>query len=86
MKKIIAMLLVLVMSVTGLVGCGSSKDNEAGSTSASSDSDWAYIQDKGKLTVGITLFAPMNYYNEKNKLVGLIQRWLRQLQRSLALM
>ena len=40
------------------------------STSASSDSDWAYIQDKGKLTVGITLFAPMNYYNEKNKLVG----------------
>lgn len=46
MKKIIAMLLVLVMSVTGLVGCGSSKDNEAGSTSASSDSDWAYIQDK----------------------------------------
>ena len=37
MKKIIAMLLVLVMSVTGLVGCGSSKDNEAGSTSASSD-------------------------------------------------
>ena len=70
MKKIIAMLLVLVMSVTGLVGCGSSRDNEAGSTSASSDSDWAYIQDKGKLTVGITLFAPMNYYNEKNKLVG----------------
>ena len=61
MKKIIAMLLVLVMSVTGLVGCGSSKGNEAGSTSAGSDSDWAYIQDKGKLTVGITLFAPMNY-------------------------
>ena len=70
MKKIIAMLLVLVMSVTGLVGCGSSKGNEAGSTSAGSDSDWAYIQDKGKLTVGITLFAPMNYYNEKNNLVG----------------
>ena len=46
MKKIIAMLLVLVMSVTGLVGCGSSKGNEAGSTSAGSDSDWAYIQDK----------------------------------------
>lgn len=40
MKKIIAMLLVLVMSVTGLVGCGSSKGNEAGSTSAGSDSDW----------------------------------------------
>lgn len=34
------------------------------------DSDWAYIQGKGKLTVGITLFAPMNYYNEKNELVG----------------
>lgn len=74
MKKIIAMLLVLVMSITGLVGCGSSGKNgsEAGSTSkgASADSDWAYIQDKGKLTVGITLFAPMNYYDEKNELVG----------------
>ena len=72
MKKIIAMLLVLVMSVTGLVGCGSSNKSgsEAGSTSTSSDSDWAYIQGKGKLTVGITLFAPMNYYNEKNELVG----------------
>ena len=46
MKKIIAMLLVLVMSVTGLVGCGSSNKSgsEAGSTSTSSDSDWAYIQ------------------------------------------
>ena len=55
MKKIIAMLLVLVMSVTGLVGCGSSNKSgsEAGSTSTSSDSDWAYIQGKGKLTVGI---------------------------------
>ena len=72
MKKIIAMLLVLVMSVTGLVGCGSSNKSgsEAGSTSTSSDSDWAYVQGKGKLTVGITLFAPMNYYNEKNELVG----------------
>ena len=39
MKKIIAMLLVLVMSVTGLVGCGSSNKSgsEAGSTSTSSD-------------------------------------------------
>ena len=74
MKKIIAMLLVLVMSITGLAGCGSSGKggSEAGSTSAGSgaDSDWAYIQDKGKLTVGITLFAPMNYYDEKNELVG----------------
>lgn len=32
--------------------------------------DWAYIQDKGKLVIGITLYAPMNYYDETGKLVG----------------
>lgn len=50
MKKIIAMLLVLVMSVTGLVGCGSSNKSgsEAGSTSTSSDSDWGLYSGKGQ--------------------------------------
>ena len=32
--------------------------------------DWAYIKDKGTLVIGITEFAPMNYYDESGKLVG----------------
>ena len=34
------------------------------------ESDWAYIQEKGVLVVGITYFAPMNYKDEDGKLVG----------------
>ena len=29
---------------------------------AAEESDWEYIQGKGKVVVGMTLFAPMNYY------------------------
>lgn len=34
------------------------------------DSDWAYIQEKGELIIGITYFAPMNYTNDAGELVG----------------
>ncbi len=34
------------------------------------ESDWEYIQKKGKLIVGITLFAPMNYNDENGDLTG----------------
>ena len=34
------------------------------------DSDWAYIEEKGELIIGITYFAPMNYENEAGELVG----------------
>lgn len=36
---------------------------------ASDDDDWAYIQQKGELVIGITLFDPMNYY-DGDKLIG----------------
>ena len=39
-----------------------------GEISASED-DWAYIEGKGELVIGITLFDPMNYY-EGEKLIG----------------
>ena len=57
MKKIVALLLATFMVATLLVGCSSQKE------------DWAYIEDKGTLVIGITLYEPMNYY-ENNKLVG----------------
>lgn len=37
---------------------------------AEGESDWAYIQGKGKMVVGITMFAPMNYEDENGELVG----------------
>lgn len=42
----------------------------AAQTAAAEDSDWAYIQEKGKMVVGITMFAPMNYEDETGELVG----------------
>lgn len=37
---------------------------------ATDDSDWAYIQQKGELIIGITYFAPMNYLDQNNELTG----------------
>ena len=34
------------------------------------DSDWEYIKNKGKLIIGITYFAPMNYMDDNNNLIG----------------
>lgn len=38
--------------------------------SASEKTDWEYISDKGELVIGITLFEPMNYYDENGELTG----------------
>lgn len=37
---------------------------------AAEDSDWEYISGNGKLIIGMTLFAPMNYYDDSNTFVG----------------
>ncbi|MCI8464756.1 MAG: transporter substrate-binding domain-containing protein [Lachnospiraceae bacterium] len=39
-------------------------------TKDASDSDMAYVKDKGKLVVGITEFEPMDYQNESGEWVG----------------
>ena len=77
MNKLIAMLLCAVMCVTTLAGCGSSTGNEADSSetqateaAANAGSDWEEISSKGEMTIGMTLFAPMNYYDEDNNFVG----------------
>ncbi|MBQ9155218.1 MAG: transporter substrate-binding domain-containing protein [Eubacterium sp.] len=78
MKKLLTALLAGVMCVSLLTGCGGSGSSapaaegttQAGEAAASADSDWAYIQDKGAMTIGMTLFAPMNYYDDNNEFVG----------------
>ena len=59
MKKTIAFLLVLVLAMTLFAGCGSS-----------SGSDLKAIQDKGKIVVGITDYAPMDYKDENGQWTG----------------
>lgn len=41
-----------------------------GETAASDKTDWEYIEEKGTLVAGITLFEPMNYYDENGELIG----------------
>lgn len=55
-RRILALALAAVMAVTMLTGCAGS--------------DWKYIEKKGEMVIGITLFAPMNYYDENNNLTG----------------
>ncbi len=47
----------------------SSAADNADST-ASEGGDWQYIADKGTFVAGITLFEPMNYYDENGELTG----------------
>ena len=52
------------------------ESNADGSAADSTDStaseggDWRYIADKGNFVAGITLFEPMNYYDENGELTG----------------
>lgn len=50
-KKIIALILLTLMTLSCFAGCGNNK----------TDSDLAYVKEKGVLVVGITDFAPMDY-------------------------
>ncbi len=45
------------------------KDGKANETEIT-EGDLAYVKEKGVLNIGITLFAPMNYYDDANKLIG----------------
>ena len=59
MKKILSVLLSAICMGALLVGC-----------SNSNATDWEYIKNKNELVVGITLYEPMNYYDESGKLIG----------------
>lgn len=74
MKKLLTSILAASLMLTALAGCGGTAtktDTNAVSETTASDngSDWEYIQSKGKLTIGYTLFAPMNYM-DNGELVG----------------
>jgi polar amino acid transport system substrate-binding protein len=78
-NKLCALLMTLLMCSALLAGCGSSSTatttTEADTTQTElsaevEEDDWAYIQSKGTLVIGITIFEPMNYYGDDQELTG----------------
>ena len=77
-KKSIALILAVLTVVMCFVfaACGGTGNKEttapAGdeTTVATADSDLDYIKNKGKLVIGYTIFAPMNYEDENGDLIG----------------
>ena len=66
MKKLIS-LLAVAMLIPALAACGGSKPADSTNEAAS---DWAQVQDKGILTVGVTNYPPMNYLAEDGSWTG----------------
>lgn len=65
MKKILALIVTVLMSMTLFVGCGN------GQTSKADPSSLDKIKESGKLLVGLEdSFPPMEFRNEKNELIG----------------
>ena len=78
-KKVIAAL-ASVAALASLAACGGSSDEEpatddqttedTAANDAGTESDLAYVQDKGTLVVGITEFEPMDYRDENGEWIG----------------
>ena len=64
MKKLLSLLLVLTMILV-LVACGNTEVNQP-----ESESDLSYVQGNGKLIIGYTDYAPMNYTDESGTFTG----------------
>ena len=77
MKKLISMALAVGMAVS-LAACGGAASSSApaadsaaaSTTEAAADSDLAYIQGKGKMTIGYTVYEPMNYTDADGNFTG----------------
>ena len=86
MKKLISLLLAAGMMASLAACGSAASTSESASTAESTseaastaeaaeaettgESDLAYIQDKGKMTIGYTVYAPMNYTDENGEFVG----------------
>ena len=74
-KKIIALVLAVLMAAMCFVfaACGDKggeTTDPAETTAATAESDLDYIKANGKMIIGYTEFAPMNYKDDEGKLVG----------------
>ena len=82
MKRIVSAFLAGAMALS-LAACGGASSTAASSTASSAaagsaaasavsnaDSDLAYIQGKGKMTIGYTVYEPMNYTDADGNFTG----------------
>ena len=79
MKKLISTVLAMGMAAS-LAACGSSASTAASTaestastaetTEAAADSDLDYIKGKGKMTIGYTVYEPMNYTDAEGNFTG----------------
>ena len=81
MKKFLALLMAMAM-VLALAACGSkeepapaeqpaeNQEEQAPTEETTSETDMAYVQDKGVLVVGITDFEPMDYKDADGNWIG----------------
>ncbi len=60
MKKFLSLAMVMLLVVAMMAGCGTK----------ATDSDLAYIEENGKLVIGYTVYAPMNYFDDNKEFVG----------------
>lgn len=61
MKKCTLLFLVLVIASSLAFASGQDDSNM---------DDWSYVDNKGEMIVGITIFPPMNYYDDDGNLIG----------------
>ena len=61
MKKIAALVMAMLMVTCLFAGCAKKE---------AANDDLSYVKDKGTLAIGITVYAPMNYYDDNGKLIG----------------
>ena len=71
-KTVIVLLLAVSMCFGILAGCGTKTTTESANPSAeaSATSDLAYIQANGKMIIGYTDYAPMNYTDDAGNFTG----------------
>ena len=78
MKKLFAMIMALVLMLTCFAGC-QPKDTTPGTTAADTTpdttaaaeaTDMSYVLDNGKLVVGITDYAPMDFKDDNGEWTG----------------
>lgn len=68
MKKLLSLLMALTM-VLALAACGTAKTDPA-ANQPQGESDLSYVQGNGKLIIGYTDYAPMNYTDESGSFTG----------------
>ena len=83
MRKLLCMLMALALCLGLLAGCGqqapaddatggdvSDRQKAGDDAQQTGDSDLQYVLDKGKLVIGVTVYEPMNYFDENGEWIG----------------